>query len=147
VRLAGEDPLQSRGDVLVVVEAEHRIGLRQRVGQLLAVPLREAAHRHHRLGPAALLEVRRREQGVDRVLLRSLDEATGVDQRHVGVTGLGDEQPAVGGETAGELLGVDLVTAAAEGDQRDAPARRGGGHGPQPIRARRRLSPQPDPRA
>jgi hypothetical protein len=147
VRLAGEDPLQACGDVRVVVEAEHRVGLRQRLGQLLAVPLGQAAHGHHRLGPATLLEVCRCEQGVDRVLLGGLDEAAGVDQRDVGVTGLGDEQPAVGGETAGELLGVDLVTAAAEGDQRDAPARRGGGHGPQPIRARSRLSPQRDPRA
>jgi tRNA A37 methylthiotransferase MiaB len=60
---------------------------------------------------------------------------------------IGDQLPAVGGEAAGELLGVDLVTAAAEGDQRDAPARRGGGHGPQPIRARSRLSPQRGPQA
>ena len=68
-----------RRDVGVVVEAEHRVGLGQRLGELLAVPLGQAADGDDRLGAAAVLEVGRREQGVDRVLLGRLDEAAGVD--------------------------------------------------------------------
>jgi hypothetical protein len=66
-----------------------------------------------------LLEVGRLQQGVDAVLLRLLDEATGVDQRDVGVGSVVDEGPALGLQPAGQLLGVDLVAGAAEGDEGD----------------------------
>ena len=61
-------------DVGVVVEAEHRVGLGQRLGQLPAVPLGHAAGRDH-LGAG----LGGGEQGVDRVLLGLLHEAAGVD--------------------------------------------------------------------
>ena len=60
-----EDGLQPLGHVGVVVEAEHGVGLRQRLGQLVAVALGQAADRHHRLRPPVDLEVRRRQQGVE----------------------------------------------------------------------------------
>ena len=78
--LPGEHRAQPVGDVGVVVEAEHRVCLRQRLGELIAVPLGHAADRDHRLGAARSLEVGSLEQGVDRVLLGRLDEPAGVDE-------------------------------------------------------------------
>ena len=43
VGLTGDDRAQPGGDVGVVVEAEDRVGLGQRVGEVLAVPLGQAA--------------------------------------------------------------------------------------------------------
>ncbi len=123
-----EDGGQVARHVAVGVETEHGVGIGQLVGEGLAVALGEAAHGHDGLGAPGLLEVGRLEQGVDGVLLGLLDEAAGVDQCDVGVGGVVDEGPALGGEPAGELLGVDLVAGAPEGDQRDAAAARGGGH-------------------
>ena len=118
-RLAGQDRAQPGGDVGVVVEAEHGVGLGQRLGELLAVALGQAADRDDGPGAAGLLEVGGGEQGVDGVLLGGLDEAAGVDHDGVGVLGVVDEAEAAGLEPTGELLGVDLVAGAAEGHQRD----------------------------
>ncbi len=111
------------GDVGVVVEAEDGVGLGQRLGEVLAVALGQAADGDDGLGLAALvgrgLQVRGLQQGVDRVLLGRLDEAAGVDHDRVGVGRVVDEQEAVGGEPAGQLLGVDLVAGAAQGQHRD----------------------------
>ena len=105
----------------VGVEAEHRVGLGQLVGELLAVALGEAADGDDLLGAAACaLEVGGLEQRVDRVLLGLLDEAAGVDHGDVGLGGVVDEQPPLGGEPAGQLLGVDLVAGAPQGHEGDA---------------------------
>ena len=93
-RLAGQDRAQPGGDVGVVVEAEHGVGLGQRLGQLLAVPLGQAADGDDGLGPAVRPRGRRPQQGVDGVLLGRLDEAAGVDQHGVGVGGVVDERPS-----------------------------------------------------
>ena len=52
VDAAVQDGLQAVGDVGVVVEAEHAVGLGQGLGELLAVPLGHAADRHDGLGSA-----------------------------------------------------------------------------------------------
>jgi hypothetical protein len=101
--------------VAVGVEAEDGVGVGQLVGEGLAVALREAADGDDRLGAPRLLEVGRLEEGVDRVLLRLLDEAAGVDQGDVGVRRVVDQGPALGRQAAGQLLGVDLVAGAARG--------------------------------
>ncbi len=127
VHLACDDRSQLGGDVGVVVEAEDRVGLGQRLGQVLAIALGEAAHGDDGLGPAAVLhlQVRRLEQGVDGVLLGRLDEAAGVDQDRVGVLRIGDQHEPARLEASGQLLGVDLVARAAERDDRDLERRRG----------------------
>ena len=122
VDAAGEDGLQAVGDVGVVVEAEHAVGLGQRLGELLAVPLGHAADGHHGLGPAVILEVVGLQQGVDGVLLGGLDEATGVDDGDIRVGGVLDELPAVRRQAACELLRVHLVTGAAKSDKSDGTA-------------------------
>ena len=119
VLLPRQDRAELGGDVRVVVEAEDRVGLGQRLGEVLAVALGQAAHRHDRLRGAVGLEVGRREQGVDGVLLGRLDEAAGVHHHRVGVLRVVDEPETAGLEASGELLGVDLVAGAAEGHQRD----------------------------
>ena len=73
---------QPLGQLRVGVEAEHRVGLRQALGQLRAVALGQAAHRDH-LGPGLGGRVGGGQQGVDGVLLGLLDEAAGVHQDHV----------------------------------------------------------------
>ena len=111
-RAAGEDVVEPVADRAVVVEAEDG-GLGQRAGQLGAVPLGHAADGDH--GGAG---VGRGEDRVDGVLLGRLDEAAGVDQDGVGAVGVVHQLVALGGQPAGQLLGVDLVAGAAEGHHR-----------------------------
>ena len=128
---AREDRLQVRAHVAVGVEAEHGVGLGQLVGELLAVALGEAADRDDLLRAAAVaLEVGGLEQGVDGVLLGLLDEAARVDDGDVGLGRVVDETPALREQPSGQLLGVDLVARAPEGDECDAlvGARVGRGH-------------------
>jgi hypothetical protein len=109
---AGDHVVEPLPQVRVVVEAEHRGRLWQALGQLGAVTLGHAADGDHlRAG------LGRVQQHVDRVLFGGLDEAAGVHHHHVGAFGVVGDLPAAGGETAGELLGVDLVASAPEGEQ------------------------------
>ncbi len=123
VGLAGQDPLEASGDVGVVVEPEHRVGLGQALGEVGAVPLGQAPDGHHGPGTAGVLEVGRLEQRVDGVLLGLLDETAGVDDDGVRVGGVGDEGEPTRGQPPRQLLGVDLVAGAAQGHECD-----GGGH-------------------
>ena len=117
--LAGQDPLQPCGDVGVVVEAEHRVGLGQALREVGAVPLGQTAHRDDRLRAAGLLEVGGREQRVDGVLLGLLDEPAGVHDDGVRVGRVCDEGEPARRQPARQLLGVDLVAGAAQGHERD----------------------------
>ena len=119
VGTAGHDRLQPVGHVRVVVEAEHRVGLRQRLSELGAVPLGQAADGHHRLRTAVGLEVRGRQQGVDAVLLGRLDEAAGVHHHRVGVGGVRDQLEPAQLQPRGQLLGVDVVAGATQRDEMD----------------------------
>ena len=122
VGLPRDDRAQLGRDVGVVVEAEHCVRLGQRLGEVLAVALGQAADGDDRLGPAPVpggrLQVGRLEQGVDGVLLGRLDEAAGVDHDGVGVLGVLDQDEPAGLEAPGELLGVDLVAGTAQGHDR-----------------------------
>jgi hypothetical protein len=120
-RLAGEHGVQPGGDVGVVVEAQHRLRLGEAVGQLAPVPLGHAPGRDH-LGAG----VGRGEQRLDRVVLGLLHETAGVDEDHVGALAVGGHLPAVAVQPRGQLLRVDLVARAAQGEERDAPAGFGG---------------------
>ncbi|GAA3295174.1 hypothetical protein GCM10020295_21630 [Streptomyces cinereospinus] len=126
VDAAVQDGLQPVGDVGVVVEAEHAVGLGERLGEFLAVPLGHAAHRHHGLGSAVPLEVIGLQEGVDGVLLGGVDETARVHDGDVRFLGVLDELPAVRLQTACELLRVHLVTGAAKGDECDGTAFRHG---------------------
>ena len=122
VDAAVEDGLEAVGDVGVVVEAEHAVGLGKRFGELLAVPLGHAADGDDGLGPAVILQIVGFQEGVDGVLLGGFDESTGVDDGDVRVRGVLDELPAVRCQAACELLRVHLVTGAAKSDKGDGTA-------------------------
>ena len=112
---------EQSGQVRVGVEAEHRVGLGQRLGEFRAVALRQAAHCHH-LRPG----VGGGQHRVDGVLLGGLDEGAGVHHDHVGrlLVPFVQQGVAAGGQSAGDLGRVDLVARAAERQQGDA----GAGH-------------------
>ncbi len=120
-RLAREHRVQPGGDVGVVVEAQHGLRLGEAVGQLTPVPLGHAAGRDH-LGAG----VGGGEQRLDRVVLGLLHEPAGVDEHDVGALAVGGHLPAVAVQPRGQLLRVDLVARAAQGQERDAPAGFGG---------------------
>ena len=113
----------------VGVEAQHSVSLGQLGGELLAIPLGQAAHGNHLLGPSRDLELRSLEQSVDGVLLGLLNEAAGIDHRYIGLGSIIDQQPALGGQTSSQLLGVDLVACAPQSDQRHTPAAARSGRG------------------
>ena len=133
--LPGEDSVEPRADVRVIVEADH-LGLGKRLGKLGAVPFCQAAGRHYRTAG-----VRRRQKLSDGVLLGGLDEAAGIHENHacfsvntvgsniiVDVLGVragvrADQRPARGFKARREFLGIDLVARAAERDQTDGPVR------------------------
>ncbi len=121
--VAAEDVAEAGREVRVGVETEHGVGLGQALGQLRAVPLGEAAHGDD-LRARLLRDVRRGEQGVDGVLLGLLDEPAGVDHDDVrrGVVRVEvDQLPAAAVQPPRELLGVDLVARAAQGEQGGTP--------------------------
>src|SRR5215207_1173291 len=72
--------LESLANDCVVVETEHRVGLRERLGKLRTVPLGKTPDRDHRTRAAGGLQLRGREHCVDRILLGALNEPAGVDQ-------------------------------------------------------------------
>ncbi len=121
-RVAAEDVGEPLGELGVVVEAEHGVGLGEAVGQLLAVALGQAPDGDD-LGAR---DVGGRQQGVDRVLLGLFDEAAGVDDDHIGMFVGVDKLPPRAGEPPGQLLGVDLVAGAAQRQQRGTPQRDSG---------------------
>ena len=126
VRLVGlprQDPAQPVGDVGVVVEPQHGVGLGQAGRQLRAVPLGEATDRDDGPRASGHLEVGGLEQRVDAVLLGLLDEPARVDHDGVGVGRVLDQREPAGRQSPRQLLGVDLVAGAAQGHQRD-----GGSH-------------------
>jgi hypothetical protein len=110
-RTAGDDVVEPAADVGVVVEGDDRTGLWQRVGELVAVALGHATRGDH-FGPG----VGGGQQRVDGILLRRVDEATRVDDDDVWVVVA--QLPTGSLKSRGQLLGVDLVARAAQGDQR-----------------------------
>ena len=131
---------QPVGDVGVVVEAEHRVGLGQRRRRARS-PYRSARQPTATTAwvPDGALQVGSGEQGVDGVLLGRLDEAAGVHHDGLGVGRVVDQAEAAGLQPPGQLLGVDLVAGAAERHQRDG---RGGSHRSRVSRTERTL-PEP----
>src|SRR5512133_3441832 len=87
-RQGGPKPV---GDMGVVVKAEDGVSFRQRLGQLATVTLREASDGNDGLRSSCFLEIARRQQRIDRVLLGRLDETTSVDQHSIGLSRLGHQ--------------------------------------------------------
>ncbi len=103
----------------VLVEAEHGIGLRHRLGEFPAVALGHAPDGDDGLDLAVPLQVGGGHQRVDGVLLGLLDEAAGVHHHGVGLIGFVDQAEAAGLKPGGEFLGVGLVAGATQADEVD----------------------------
>ena len=92
--------------------------------------LHHAPDGHHRLAAAVVLHAPRLDDRVERLLLRGVDEAAGVDDDHLGVGEIVGVLRAAIGELGEISLAVDGVLVAAEGDEADfhaGPTERAGG--------------------
>ena len=99
-----------------LTRSENRVDLGNLLAQFVSIALRQAAGHDQSLARTGLLVLRHLEDGVDRFLLRLVDERAGVDDEHVGVGGIpGELMPLFLGEPQHDL-GVDEVFGAAEGD-------------------------------
>jgi hypothetical protein len=81
--------------------------------------LHHAAHCDDRAAASLVLEPSRLDQGVDRLLLRRIDESAGVDDDHVGLGRLGRRHAAAISQLRQIALAVDGVLVAAERDDGD----------------------------
>jgi hypothetical protein len=118
-RVALHDIAKALRQLWVVVKPQDGRRLGHALGELGPIPLRQAPHRHD-LGP----RVRRRQHGVDGVLLGRLNEPTCVDNNHIwGLVGI-NQLPAPIPQAPGQLLGVDLIARTPKCEQRDPAGRR-----------------------
>jgi hypothetical protein len=114
-------------------EARHGIRLGQRVGQLLAVALGQAARDHEAGAPG--LAPGQVQDDLDGLLPGLLDERAGVHDDEVGRRGVVDGRHPVGQQGPDELVRVDLVLRAAQGlDEERAVPRHGAQGYPWPPR-------------
>jgi hypothetical protein len=117
-------PADGLDDLRDFAGPEHRVDLRNLRLELLSIPLRHAAGDDEPLALAGLLQLGHLENGVDRFLLRLVDERARVDDEHVGVGGVARElMTGLLGEPK-HHLGVDEVLRAAEGDHSNLHLRR-----------------------
>ena len=98
---------------------EKQIYFWQRIDELLFVTLDHAAYGNHRLALACVLVARCLDDGIDRFLLRRVDEATSVDDDDIGLLQLRRVLRRVIGELGEIPFAVDGVLVAAEGDETD----------------------------
>ena len=94
-------------------ESGDAVGLRQGLGQFVAVALRETAGHHQR--SAGRFGLREGQDRVDRLLSGILHEGAGVYDHHVGLGRLARRRQAVGNQQSNKLVGVNLVLGAPQG--------------------------------
>ena len=82
----------------------------------MLVALDQAADGDDGFDVAVLLQFRRGEDGVDRFLLRGVDEAAGIDEDDVGMLKVGGHDRPVADQVADEALGVDGRFITPQGD-------------------------------
>ena len=99
--------------------AEEEVDLGELARELGLVALDHASNGDDRLARAVGLAAPGVDDRVDRLLLRRVDEAAGVDDDHVGVIELGRELTAVIREQREIALAVDRVLVAAKRDEAD----------------------------
>src|SRR5438105_15110862 len=103
-----------------MIEAHERVDLRDRLLELGAVLLHHAAGYDQSLD-AVPLPPRYLEDGIDRLLLRCIDEAAGVDDHHVRCFEVvGDRDRRLLAELTEHDLGIDEIFGAAQGDHPDS---------------------------
>ena len=101
-----------------MIEADEGIDLRNRLLKIGAELLHHAAADDQALDPFSLA-LGDLQDGVDRLFLRRVDEAAGVDDDDFSFADLGRELRAVVRELGDVTLTVDRVLVAAEGKKRE----------------------------
>jgi len=134
VRFADQSRPHSVPDIGVVVETKDCISFWEGLGELATVALCEAADGNDGSGSASLLQITRRQQGVDGVLFGCLDETAGVDDHRISVSWIGHQPEAAAIQLRRKLFGIDFIASAT---QRDKVHRRG-------LRARRTMAVSPN---
>ena len=106
------------GDNLVqLARAKHGVDLRKLVEEILAIAFDEAAGDDQPLQPRPLLQLSHLENRLDRLLLRRLDEAAGVDDHHIGLFPLGRQLVAPLLQLTHHHFTVDKILRTAEADE------------------------------
>src|SRR5687768_2293422 len=88
--------------------------------QLLLVPLHHAPDGDDRLAGAVLLETAGLNQRIDRLLLRRINEAAGVDDDDLGGPQIADVLGTAPDEAREVALAVDGILVATQGDESDS---------------------------
>ena len=106
-------------DLFDLVDAHEGVHLRHQLGQLLPITLRQTARDDQRLaGVRVLPKLHRLEDRIDALLLRGIDERTGVDDQRIGVGIVVGDLEALLHQRAHHHLGIDEIFGA---PQRDHP--------------------------
>ena len=111
------DPLD-RGDNLGhLAGAEHRVDLRNLFFQLVAVALGQATGNDQTAARSVLLLLHHFENGVDRLLLRRVDERARVDDEDIGFAGISRELVSGLLRQPEHHLRIHEILRAAQGDE------------------------------
>ncbi len=108
---------QQLGQVEEVAGADENVHLGHRRGELGRVALRQTPRDHQPLAEAALLDLRRFEDGVDRFLLRRLDKRACVHQQHLRLFGLERDLESRRRQRAKHQLAVGKILGASKREQ------------------------------
>ena len=106
---------QLRDEVMQLGESEKQIDFGNLLRKLLLVALHQATDGDDRLD-STLFQLRRGQDGIDRFLLRGVDETAGVHQNDVRLRQHRGHHGAVPNQIAHEAFGIDRRLVAAEGN-------------------------------
>ena len=109
---------QTADDVVPGAGAEVTVHFGNLLTQLVGITLREAAHHKELLDAPRTLRLDRLQNQFNRLGLRIANEAAGVDNHHLGICSVAVEAHLVagGGEAGHQVLRIDRVFGASEGD-------------------------------
>jgi hypothetical protein len=108
-----------RNEAVGLCRAKEEIDLGERRPELFLVPLNEATNGDNGLACTVRLVTASLDDGVDRLLLRRVDEAARVDDDDVGFLERAGRLRAVRDQFGEVALAVDRVLVAAEGEKAD----------------------------
>ena len=105
---------QQLGQIEEVAGADEHVHFGHRRGELSGVALRQTSRNHQPLATAALLDLGRFEDCVDRFLLGGFDKRAGVHQQHLRLFGVECDLESRRGQRAKHQLAVGEVLGASK---------------------------------
>jgi hypothetical protein len=101
----------------VVVETKDCISFWEGLGELVTVALCKTPDGNDGSGSASLLQITRRQQGIDGVLFGCLDETAGVDDHRISFSWIAHQPEAAAIQLCGKLFGIDFIASTTQRDQ------------------------------